>query len=348
METKDGVTIVKNPKEPIFYDTVLELVDDLTLEGSEEDQEQMFQNINTLDVDEEGNMYILDEQAGNIKVFDSDGRFVKNIGRKGQGPGEFGLPISLMLTPDHNIVVNEMGQRKLLFFDREGKYLKQLSLADMFLFLGPMVTTDGHMIAMHTVPGNKPETFLKKFSPELEPILSFTSAHVERPPVADIFVALHLSRVLWNVTPDDHVVWADIKDPQYSIHEHNREGKLIRRMTKNFDPIPITAEDIERLMDKAFGDNPTRDQWDVRFPEIYPPFKGLSFDEEGRMLIRRYEREKNEGGELYDIFDAERRYLASQRFKMNPMVWKNGLMYTIEENEDGYKIVKRYKVNWKI
>jgi hypothetical protein len=348
IETKDGVTIVKNPKEPIYFEPVLELEEEVAIKGSGEIEEQMFQSINTLDVDEGGNFYILDEQAGNIKVFDQDGGFTKTIGRKGQGPGEFGLPISLTLTPDRHIVVNEMGQRKILFFERDGTYLKQISLADKFLFFGPRVTADGHMVAMHTVPSDKPETFLKKFNPDLEPILSFTSAYVERPPVADMFVALHMTRLLWNVTPNDNVIWADIKNPDYMLYEHNLEGTLIRIIAKEFDPIAITTEDRERLMDRAFGDNPTRDQWDVRFPENYPPFSGFSSDDKGHLFVRRYEKEENEEGGLYDIFDAEGRYMAHQRINTNPLIWKNGHMYTIENNEEGFQVAKRYKVNWKI
>ena len=348
IETKGDVIIVRNPKEPIYSEPVLELTEDLVVEGSEETEERMFQSISMLDVDEEGRLYILDEQAGNIKVFDRDGGFTKTIGRKGQGPGEFGLPISLTLTPDRQIIVNDMGQRKILFFDRDGKYLKQLSIADKFLFFGPRMTADGDMIVMHTIPSDKPETFLEKFGPDFEPILTFTSAHVERPPVADIFVALHMTRLLWNVIPDDIVIWADMKNPDYELYEHNMDGTLIRIISKEFDPIVITAEDRGKLMDRAFGDNPTRDQWDVRFPETYPPFSGFSFDDTGRIFVKRYEKETHQDDILFDIFDPEGKYIAKMRFDMNPLIWKKGLMYAIEENEEGFQVIKRYRVDWKV
>ncbi len=345
--TEDGVIVAQSPKEPIYDQPMLELQEDLTISGSGKDEEQMFQTIRTLDIDAEGNFYILDEQAANIKVFDPSGNFLKIIGRKGQGPGEFALPISLAITPDQHILVNEMGLRKLLSFDMEGNLLRQFSIADMFLFFGPMVTSDGHLIAMHTVPGDKPQTFLKKFSPDLEPILSFASAYVERPPVADLFVALHLTRLLWTLSPDDTIVWADIKNPDYVLYVQDLEGNLLKKIIKENDPIPITAADKEKLMDRAFGDNPTRDQWDVRFPDSYPPFMGFSFDDMGHLFVRRYEREESEDGGLFDIFDAHGRYLANQRLKMNPMIWKNDRMYTIVEDEDGFNIVKRYIVKWK-
>ncbi len=37
----------------------------------------------------ENYIYILDFKAGNMKVFNDDGKFIKNIGKKGLGPGEY-------------------------------------------------------------------------------------------------------------------------------------------------------------------------------------------------------------------------------------------------------------------
>ena len=114
-----------------------------------------------------------------------------------------------------------------------------------------------------------------------------------------------------------------------------------------FDPNLVTTGDKDRLMDETFGDNPT-DQWDVRFPDNYPPFLGFSFDDLGHLFVKRYEKETNEDGNLYDLFDSEGKYIAQMRFKMNPMIWKKGYMYTIEDDAEGFKVVKRYKVNGKI
>jgi hypothetical protein len=145
-------------------------------------------------------MYILDEQAGNIKVFDSSGNFVKSIGRKGQGPGEFGLPISLSLTQQGHIFVNDLGQRKIHYFDREGNYLKEFSIADKFLFFGPMVTSGGDLIVSYTIPQEKPITVLQKLDPAFHSILTFTSLPMDTPPELNIFVARSLSSLRWSMT----------------------------------------------------------------------------------------------------------------------------------------------------
>jgi hypothetical protein len=347
MEIKDGATIIKNPKDPMYDEPVLELIEDLVIKGSEDTEEQMFQSIHTLDVDEEGQFFILDEQAGNIKVFDQNGGFVKTIGRKGQGPGEFGMPISLFLSQQDQIIVNDMGQRKIQYFDKEGNYLKEFSIADKFLFFGPMATSNSDLIVTYTIPQEKPMTVLQKLNPEFEPTLTFTSLSLDTPPVINIFVARSLTSLRWTVTYNDDIIWADIKNPEYELHFHDKDGKLKKIITKHYDPIPITAGDKDRLMEETFGNNPT-DQWDVRFPDNYPPFSGFSFDDLGHLFVKRYEKGTHEDGGLYDIFDAEGKHIAQMRFKMNPMIWKKGHMYTIEDNAEGFKVVKRYKVNWKI
>ena len=347
IETKDDVTTVKNPKEPMYSKPVLELAEDLVIRGSEEAEEQMFQSIHTLDVDEAGQFYILDELAGNIKVFDQNGDFVKTIGRKGQGPGEFGMPISLFLSQQGHIIVNDMGQRKIQYFDMDGNYLKEFSIADKFLFFGPMVTSGGDLIVTYTIPQEKPVTVLQKLDPEFESILTFTSLPMDTPPVINIFVARSLSSLRWAVTYCDEIIWSDIKNPEYELRFHGDDGKLKKMITRDYDPISMTADDKDRLIEETFGDNPT-DQWDIRFPDNYPPFSGFSFDDLGHIFVKRYEKEPNENGSLYDIFDSEGKYIAQMRFKMNPMIWKKGNMYTIEDDAEGFKVVKRYKVNWKI
>ncbi len=53
-----------------------------------------------LDGDISGNIYVSDQKWCHVFKFDSNGDFIKIIGRKGQGPGEFLNPYCLTLTKD--------------------------------------------------------------------------------------------------------------------------------------------------------------------------------------------------------------------------------------------------------
>ncbi len=95
---KEGdVTVVKNPKEPLYKTPVLELKDDLSIGGPDAQGDSALDQVRTFVVDDAGTIYVLDQQASHIKVFDASGKYLRTIGRKGQGPGELEYPMTLSL-----------------------------------------------------------------------------------------------------------------------------------------------------------------------------------------------------------------------------------------------------------
>jgi hypothetical protein len=85
-----------------------------------------------LDGDTAGNIYVSDQKWCHVFKFDSSGNFIKIIGRKGQGPGEFMNPYCLTVTKDF-LVVSDTNGRKIQFFDRDGNYLKGLKVLKPYL-----------------------------------------------------------------------------------------------------------------------------------------------------------------------------------------------------------------------
>jgi len=76
--------------------------------------------------DEKGNLYILDSSGKSILVWDPEGRFVKSIGREGDGPGEFRFedPVRSELTYDgEHIVVWDDKAGKIQYF-KNMEYVK--------------------------------------------------------------------------------------------------------------------------------------------------------------------------------------------------------------------------------
>jgi hypothetical protein len=347
IEIKNGVTMVNNPKVPFYGKPVFSLAENLVISGSEDQEEWMFQDIGTLDVDGEGNIFVLDVNAGNIKVFDPNGEHLRVVGNKGEGPGEFGMPVNVVLSPQKEIVVYDMGRRSLVFLDMEGHYLKRLT-ASMFLFSGPAVTSDGSMVASFTIPGDTLMTELKKFDADLKPVLTFASLPMGEPPVIDAFIARSLSNLRWGVTSAEEVIWGNILNTAYELNIYDQEGNLKRKIMKEYDAIPISSSEQERLMEEWFKDVPGRDQWDLVFPKIYPPFESFTLDDEGRIYVRTFEEPEEGEGFYYEVFDPEGRYITKVHIDLNSsaMRFKWGNLYTIEEDVEGFKSVKRYNVNW--
>ena len=52
----------------------------------------LFGEIEDLLIDQDGTLYVLDSLVANVKVFSSKGRYLRTIGREGDGPGETRAP----------------------------------------------------------------------------------------------------------------------------------------------------------------------------------------------------------------------------------------------------------------
>jgi hypothetical protein len=349
IEVEDGVTVVKNPGEPIYPENIFNLEEDLTIAGEEGKEEQMFMNIVSIDVSEDGTIYLLDGKAANIKVFDSSGRFLKTIGKRGQGPGEFGRPESFSITPREEIAVNDSGRRSIQFLDMDGNFLRQILVNQPF-FTGPKFISNGDMIASYAIFGEDFKVVLDKLDSELEPLFTFATIPMLKPPKVHIFLYQFVYDLRWDVTSKDEIIWGALTTPEYELYIHNQDGKLIRKITKEYDPVEITNTEYEKMMKEWFGRIPTSDRWEFIIPKNYPPFHTFILDDEGRIFVKKFE-EVEQSKRIYaEVFDPQGRYITDIIFPINmlPGLFKEGKLYTIEEDEEGYRVVKRYKVKWDI
>jgi len=68
----------------------------------------------------EGFLYLLDETLVVVRKFDSQGRFIQNIGCQGEGPGEFNNPVRLNIFPDNNLGVFQLFPSCIVLLDNKG------------------------------------------------------------------------------------------------------------------------------------------------------------------------------------------------------------------------------------
>lgn len=84
--------------------------------------------------DERGNLHVFDGAGGTygpwrdprVLVFDTNGAFVREFGRSGQGPGEFNNPVTLAVLRDGTVAVSDVGHRAYQLFDAEGEFTRMV------------------------------------------------------------------------------------------------------------------------------------------------------------------------------------------------------------------------------
>lgn len=117
-ETIDGVLHVRH--EGLNAGTPTLLNPSVMIGTVDGDEATIFGEIKGVDVDREGNIYVLDAQPREIRVFDPSGTYLRTLGGQGSGPGEIERANGFMILPDNSVWIQDHGQWKTKVFDVTG------------------------------------------------------------------------------------------------------------------------------------------------------------------------------------------------------------------------------------
>jgi 6-bladed beta-propeller len=97
VDTLNGVVHVRNSPEGAWAGEERWSVEEIMRLGARDSpREELFSGpLLTTATCPDGSTYVLDYDAGSISVFSAEGAFVRRIGRRGRGPGEFMAPVGL-------------------------------------------------------------------------------------------------------------------------------------------------------------------------------------------------------------------------------------------------------------
>lgn len=353
-KTVDGVKYILNGNKPNAIKGVptrISFKEELTVGGGD-DPETSFAEVGFFIVAENGNIYASDVKDRKIKVYDAQGNFVRIIGKEGQGPGELGMPSMLQLSPDNKIMIEDATNRKLSFFTLDGEFVREFStvksgtLGLTGLVMGPQSQYVGRQIGMEE---QKMYFEVKAFDSELNPQYSIAKTLFPIP--------IPGSGNKMNLMDFIQVYMFDSKgnllygvNKEYEIQFYDAEGKHFLSVQKEFKAIKVTQKDIDDIMDRMAAFSGMADGVNFEelfeFPDNFPPYQGFILDEQDRMYVRTWEKGELEDEYWTDVFDQEGRFYTRFVSKSDMRIIKGDTAYGIEENEDGYRLIKRYKVTW--
>ena len=339
---KEGdITIVQNPKEPLYKGDIVSLKEDLRLGGPEAKGDYSFNQIQTLAVDAQENIFVLDYKESHVKVFDKTGKYLRTIGRKGQGPGELAGPMAMAFDhPSGALLVLEAGAHRISRFDSQGKFFKALPLKSVG-GLRMRLDSIGNIFILESVYSEKETHYvIKKFAPDMRLIAILT----ETPSVIDYAGAIGTNnpfgpRPSFDIDGKDRFLYGFPK--LYEIQIFGPANKPVGRILKEYSPVAVTAEEI----DEQKKDTPPEIKLD--FSKYHAAFRRFFPDDEGHLFVQTFEKTKTPKSYIFDVFDAEGRFMGSMPFADAPVLIKKDKLYSLEEDEDGYQIIKRYVVTWR-
>ena len=98
---------------------------------------ETFSRIVGVSFDENGNLYVLDPINFRVLVVGPEGRFVRNLGGRGGGPGEFALPYALSVTRSGEARVFDLRQRGFSLFNPDGSLKATVPAGNQVVQLRP-------------------------------------------------------------------------------------------------------------------------------------------------------------------------------------------------------------------
>ncbi len=357
VEEEDGVTVIKNPKEPMYGEDVISLEEELSIGRTEEKEEYMFSYTVSIAVNDNGDIFILDIQQKNIRVFDSHGKYVKTIGRPGQGPGEMETPTQIQITSQNELVVFDLRRRSLECFSSDGEFLRRNTLIRVERPTRIIIDSNGDFICgMGIIEENRPKVALMKFNSGQEKefiITTFDPFSMSADPFSPFKYRILRPSLLFNVTKENNIIWA--VSSEYELKILNSEGKTIKKIVKDYVPVEITENDKKEIIFNRYRTETPPEERNIVFPKYFYPINGnsdigISADEKGNIFVRTYEESLDSRGYFYDVFNPKGYFITKVTLKAAsdlPIIWKKNKLYTIETDEEGYQTIKRYKVTWK-
>jgi hypothetical protein len=343
--TREGdVTVVSNPREPLYSTPVLELEEDYVIGGKDAGEESGLAGPTDLAVDDAGNVFVADGQGRNVKVFSGKGEYTRTIGGPGRGPGEFQFPRGVSIAREiGELVVFDVSDVSI--FSLDGAFIKRFPLK----MIPVQVQADrrGNLfVATESIAAH--EVTVEKFAPDMSGAPKFIFKfpdHVGEPVFAP--------RVWGRLDDKDRVVFGDPKT--YEIRFLDAEGKLLRKIMRDHDPALVTQaekDDLAERTRKVLGPGAAQE---MVFSQFHSAFRSFFGDDEGHLFVQTWERTDDGKADIIDVFDSEGRFIGRVPMPVHPdfqaptpRVMKGRKLYAIEPDEEGYDVVKRYSVTWKV
>ncbi len=135
--------------------------------------------------------------------------------------------------------------------------------------------------------------------------------------------------------PNDQMIYGYPID--YTIQVFSPEGKLLRKITREYKPVEVTEEEKKRWEEDQSP------EFKLAPSKYHSAYWRFEVDEEGRLYVQTWEKDA-EDRYYYDVFDEKGRYLTRLALKGSLFLALRQKLYCREEDEEGYQYLKRYRL----
>lgn len=246
--------------------------------------------------DKDGRILVLDIQKSYLSLFSEDGQYLRDIGRKGAGPGEFQFPMSFAALSDGGFAVADMMSRNISFFDSSYEYTNQMN---EFFPSPPMRITGGlnnSFIGMNTSLNMGEDEVsasmdLSSWSISEEPDLVYFSLPLEIDMSEGGASISARGGFVFDTGQDGSVFLADASDSTFVIEGYSAIGEHLVSIEQPWERVEKSPEQLEDgglAMSFSMGDEGSSANR-TRVEDTYPwcnAIRSIGIDSQQQIWVR--------------------------------------------------------------
>jgi hypothetical protein len=298
---------------PPAWGANLRVVQELKIGQLEGAEQYTFGNIDDIAVGLDGSIFVLDGgRQPFIRMYDPNGKFVRLVGRQGEGPGEYRQPIAIKAMADGRIAAWDPRVRRVTVYDGKGEYRTSFRV-DAGLFTDDVfaVDRDGNFYVKTT----KFTADDRSMRSQLWLKVSATGQVLDTIPIplenSTAFVLMtsegddppFVTSVFSTMSPLGYLVTGNNTTYSFTLV---KDGKPLK-VERSYQPVPVArAEKAEwDAWADRFANAPgartvrpgpdgkpqvTEEKGPGRYtvPNTKPPYRNLTVDDEGRIWVDRH------------------------------------------------------------
>ena len=339
-----GQSVVKNGSDPIHENSGRVITPKQVLRIAGEGEGYYMKSVRSLRCDTDGNIYINDtwssNQEGHLLKFDGEGRFLKDLYRRGEGPGEIQSMYEFALEDDR-IYAYDYIRRKVVVMDLEGSFIDEFK------------PEAGGFNDFYGLWGND-LIFLRKDYPPRERSAFYDMPHrlvlvggdgkttreIADLPNREFLLALGVggggrSWDPFNAVLSGGKIYLN-RTREYRIEVLDLiSGKILREFSRDYERVRHEERDYEAEFVKKYNAPRIRYETDIR--NLY--------HDDGRLYVETSTREEGKGI-LFDVFDEKGRFLDSFFLDIEGYVvtFLDGFLYYGGSDEEGFPFVVKARL----
>lgn len=300
-----GDTIVVRTFSGSLWSDSIDVTQELCIGATHDSDQLTFGRVTDIAVGTEGDLYVLDIDVPVIRHFSNTGQYLGDIGRKGQGRGEYGYPLGVETLPSGVVAVWDPRKGAVHNYTDSGRFITEWQVrSNTFTRNAFFSDLHGNLYVKTTAgdlrPFEYPQEYLLKIDHNGKTVDSIALPRLEGADRRFQIPTLlgprtnFIPGVAYDLSPDGNLVRGH--NSHYSIRMPKPDGShvLIVRDLPRVNLQPGELAEWQTLA-AQIGQRAGRS---IPIPQIKPFFRELLVSSDGRVWISRHTRASRVAAEL--------------------------------------------------